>query len=189
MASNNPGVVSARPRFKASATLPTAVEDSHRCNESQHCDGMDPEGRSSKPQPKSPKIASSTGQHLETSASSQQLLMTGGENSLYALIADDTTPILSRIKMWLTSTHARHYSRIPATCGDPVTVCSANTGFPADEQPPHASHVVVCGVSTGAIRMLRISWLRSRFASLYTLAVFTAHLTLVSQLSSSIALS
>lgn len=35
IALNNPGKLSVRPRFKVSATLLAAVEDSHRCNKSQ----------------------------------------------------------------------------------------------------------------------------------------------------------
>jgi hypothetical protein len=95
VASNDPGGVSARPRFKVSAILPAAVEDNHDCDTSKARDDMAPEGRSSKSQSKSPKVASSTGQHLETSASFQQLQMTGGRNWVSALVADDTKELKS----------------------------------------------------------------------------------------------
>jgi hypothetical protein len=71
VAPNNPGGVSVSCRFKISAILPTTVEHNHRCDKSQARDDMAPEGGSNKSQPKSPKVASSTGQHLETSASFQ----------------------------------------------------------------------------------------------------------------------
>lgn len=87
---NRGGVSSASPRFKISAILPTTVEHNHRCDKSQARDDMAPREGSSKSQSKSPKVASSTGQHLETSASFQQSQMTGGENWVSAPVADDT---------------------------------------------------------------------------------------------------
>jgi hypothetical protein len=69
VALNNPGKLSARPRFKVSATLPAAVEDSHRCDKSQPRNDMVPEGGFRKSESRSPKAASSTGQHLEPLAS------------------------------------------------------------------------------------------------------------------------
>jgi hypothetical protein len=90
VALDSPGRVSASPRFKVSATLPAAVEDSHRCDKSQPCDDMVPEGRSSQSEPRSPIAASTRVQHLVTLASSQQLRMTRGGNSVSAPVADDT---------------------------------------------------------------------------------------------------
>jgi hypothetical protein len=72
------------------ALFPAAVEGSQSCDRSQHRNDMAPEAGSSKPEPRSPKTASSTGQHIETSASSQQSRMTSGENPVYAPAADDT---------------------------------------------------------------------------------------------------
>jgi hypothetical protein len=95
VAPNNPGGVSASPRFKISAILPTTVEHNHRCDKSQARDDMAPQGGSSKSQSKSPKVASSTGQHLETSASFQQSQMTGGENWVCAPVVDDTKELES----------------------------------------------------------------------------------------------
>jgi hypothetical protein len=71
VALNNPGKLSASPRFKLSATLPAAVEDSHRCDKSQPRNDMVPEGGSRKSESRSPKAASTRGQHFATSASSQ----------------------------------------------------------------------------------------------------------------------
>jgi hypothetical protein len=91
----NPGGVSASPRFKLSAILPTTVEDNHCCDKSQGREDMALDGGSSKSQPKSPKVASSPGRHLVTSTSSQQLRMTDGESSLYAPVTDDTKELES----------------------------------------------------------------------------------------------
>jgi hypothetical protein len=95
VASNDPGGVSARPRFKVSAILPAAVEDNYDCGKSQVRDDMAPKGGPSNSQPKSLKVASSTDQDLEISASSQQLRMTGGENWVSAPVADDTKELES----------------------------------------------------------------------------------------------
>jgi hypothetical protein len=97
VALNNPAKLSASPRFKVSATLPAAVEDSHRCDKSQLRNDMVSEGRSRKSEPRSPKGASSTGQHLETSASSQQWRMTNEKNSVHAPIADDTKELVASL--------------------------------------------------------------------------------------------
>jgi hypothetical protein len=61
------------------------VEDIHRCDESRFRDDMATEVESGISQPKPPKVASSTGQHLEPLASSQQIPTTDGENSGYLL--------------------------------------------------------------------------------------------------------
>jgi hypothetical protein len=90
VALDNRGRLSASPRFKVGATLPAAVEDSHRCDKSQPRNDMVPEGGFRKSESRSPKAASSTGQHLEISASSRQLRMIGGENWVSAPVADDT---------------------------------------------------------------------------------------------------
>jgi hypothetical protein len=95
VAPNSPGGVSASPRFKISAILPTTVEDNHRCDKSQTRNVMASEGGSSKSQPKLPKAALSTGQHIEMSASSQQLRMNSGEHPVYAPVADDTKELES----------------------------------------------------------------------------------------------
>jgi len=97
VALNNPGKLSASSRFKLSVTLAAAVEDSHRCDKSQPRNDMVSEGGSRKSEPRSPKGASSTGQHLETSASSQQLRMTNEENSEHAPIADDTKELVASL--------------------------------------------------------------------------------------------
>jgi hypothetical protein len=90
VALNSPERVSASPRFKVSATLPAAMEDSHRCDKSQPRDDMVPEGGSSQSELRSPIAASTRVQHLATSASSQQLRMTRRGNSVSAPVADDT---------------------------------------------------------------------------------------------------
>jgi hypothetical protein len=92
---NNPGKLSASPRFKVSATLPAAVEDNHRCDKSQPRNDMVPEGGSRKSESRSPKAASSRGQHFATSASSQQLRMAGGEKSVSVPVTDDTKELES----------------------------------------------------------------------------------------------
>jgi hypothetical protein len=103
VALNNPGKLSASPRFKVSATLAAAVEDSHRCDKSQPRNDMVPEVGSRTSEPRSPKGASSTGQHLETSASSQQLRMTNEENSEHAPIADDTKELVASLVTAVTA--------------------------------------------------------------------------------------
>jgi hypothetical protein len=95
VALNNPGKLSASPRFKVSATLPAAVEDSHRCDKSQPRNDMVPEGGSRKSESRSPKAASTRGQHFATSASSQQLRMAGGEKSVSVPVTDDTKELES----------------------------------------------------------------------------------------------
>jgi hypothetical protein len=90
VALNSPERVSASPRFKVSATLLAAIEDSHRCDKSQPRDDMVPEGGSSQSELRSPIAASTRVQHLATSASSQQLRMTRRGNSVSAPVADDT---------------------------------------------------------------------------------------------------
>ena len=97
VALNSPGRVSASPRFKVSATLPAAVQDSHRCDKSQPRDDMVPEGRSSKPEPRSPTAASTRVQHLATSANSQQLRMNNGKHPMYAPVPDDTKELESSL--------------------------------------------------------------------------------------------
>jgi hypothetical protein len=97
VALNNPGKLSASPRFKVSATLPAAVEDSHGCDKSQPRNDMVPEGGSRKSGPRSPKAASSTGQHIGTSASSQQLRMNNGKHPMYAPVPDDTKELESSL--------------------------------------------------------------------------------------------
>jgi hypothetical protein len=82
VALTNPGKLSASPRFKVSATLTAAVEDSHGCDKSQPRNDMVPEGGSRKSGPRSPKAASSTGQHIGTSVSSQQLRMNNGKHPM-----------------------------------------------------------------------------------------------------------
>jgi hypothetical protein len=88
MASNRPEGASARPRSRVGRNLPAAVEDNHGCDEPQLRDDLAAEVRSSEPQPNSPKVASSTVQHLVKSASFQQLPMTDAENSVYAPTTD-----------------------------------------------------------------------------------------------------
>ena len=95
VALNNPGKLSASPRFKVSATLPAAVEDSHRCDKSQPRDDMVLEGGSRKSESRSPKAASTRGQHFTTLASSQQLRMAGGEKSVSVPVTDDTKELES----------------------------------------------------------------------------------------------
>jgi hypothetical protein len=88
VALNNPGRLSASPCFKVSVILPAPEGDNHDCDKSQARDDMAPEGVPSKSQPKSPKVASSTVQHLETLAGSQQPRMTDGENWVSAPVHD-----------------------------------------------------------------------------------------------------
>jgi len=95
VALNNPGKLSASPRFKVSVTLPAAVEDSHRCDKSQPRNDMVPEGGSRKSESRSPKAASTRGQHFATSASPQQLRMAGGEKSVSVPVTDDTKELES----------------------------------------------------------------------------------------------
>ena len=90
VALNSLGRASTSPGLKVSATLPAAVEDSHRCDRFQQSNDMAPEAGSSKSGPRSPKAASSTGQHIGTSASSQQLRMNNGKHPMYAPVPDDT---------------------------------------------------------------------------------------------------
>jgi len=95
LALNNPGRVSASPHDKVSAVLSAAVKGSHRCDKSQAHNDMTPEEGSSKSEPRSPKTASSTGQHIRTSASSWRLRMTSGGHPMYAPVADDTKDLES----------------------------------------------------------------------------------------------
>jgi hypothetical protein len=95
VALNNPGKLSASPRFDVSATLPAAVEDSHRCDKPQPRNDMVLEGGSRKSESRSPKAASTRGQHFATSASPQQLRMAGGEKSVSVPVTDDTKELES----------------------------------------------------------------------------------------------
>jgi hypothetical protein len=95
VALNNPGKLSASPRFKVSATLPAAVEDSHRCDKPQPRHDMVPDGGSRKSESRSPKAASTRGQHFAISASPQQLRMAGGEKSVSVPVTDDTKELES----------------------------------------------------------------------------------------------
>jgi len=88
--SNNPGRVSPGSRVKVSAVLSAALEGSHRCDRSQAHNDMASEEAYSDFEPRSPKIASSTGQHIEASAISQQLRMNNGKHPMYAPVTDDT---------------------------------------------------------------------------------------------------
>jgi hypothetical protein len=89
-ASKNRGAACSRPCVKDGRILPAAVEDRNCCEESQLRDSMATQARFGRSQPKSPKVASSAGQHLEKSAGSQQLPTTDVENSGYVLVADET---------------------------------------------------------------------------------------------------
>jgi hypothetical protein len=95
IALNNPGKLSASPRFKVSATPPAAAEDGHRCDKSQPRNDMVAEGGFRKSESRSPKAASTRGQHFATSASSQQLRMAGGEKSVSVPVTDDTKELES----------------------------------------------------------------------------------------------
>lgn len=81
----NQGAAHARPYVKYGRNLAAAVEDNRRRDEPQPPHNVALEVRSSEPQPSSPEVASSAFQHPVKSASSQQLPMTGAENSVYAL--------------------------------------------------------------------------------------------------------
>jgi hypothetical protein len=97
LASNDPGKVSASPRFRVSAYLPAAVEDTHRCDKSQPRSDMVPDGESSKSESRSPIAASTRGQHFATSASSQQLRMVGGEKSVSVPVTDGTKELVASL--------------------------------------------------------------------------------------------
>jgi hypothetical protein len=97
MASSRSEGASTHPRSRVSANLPAAVEDNHRCEEPQLRDDMAPDVRCCEPQPNAPKVASSVDQHLVKSASSQQLPITDGENSVYAPTPDDIKELESSL--------------------------------------------------------------------------------------------
>jgi hypothetical protein len=118
VALNNPGRLSASPHVKLSVILPVAEGDNHDCDKSQARDDMVPEGGSSRSQPKSPKVASSTGQHLETLAYSQQPRMTDGENWLSAPVPDDTKELESYLVEAATTC-------VSQNCNDHISVQAA----------------------------------------------------------------
>jgi hypothetical protein len=103
VALNSLGRVSTSPDLKVSATLPAAVKDSHRCDRFQQSNDMAPEAGSSKSGPRSPKAASSTGQHIETLASSQQLRTNNGKHPTYAPVPDDTKELESALAQAATA--------------------------------------------------------------------------------------
>jgi hypothetical protein len=81
---------SAPSHLKSSANPPAVMEDDHGCDEGQPRDDTATEVATSRSQAKSPKIASSTGNHLEMSASAQRSRIDNGEISMYAPVADGT---------------------------------------------------------------------------------------------------
>jgi hypothetical protein len=115
---NNPGKLSVSPHVKLSVILPAAEGDNHDCDKSQANDDMAPEGGSSKSQPKSPKIASSTSQHLETLAYSQQPRMTDGENWVSAPVADGA----KELEYYLVEAATAYVSQ---SCNDHTSVPAA----------------------------------------------------------------